>query len=141
MDKKVLDFLGKHRVCTLTTLLEDGSPHSAVMHYSHKNEPLEVYIMTENTSKKVKALLDGKPRKASLVTGFSEEEWITLQMDGEVRAVKDKEELEKIHEVHFEKHPEPKKWKDDPATLFLVFTPTWWRYTEYKPEFVTIESK
>jgi len=141
MDKKVLDFLSKHRVCSLAVLLKDGSPHVSAMHYSHNNNPVEIYIMTENISKKCEALLDGKSQNASFVTGFSEEEWVTLQMDGKIRAVKDKKELEKIHEIHFEKHPDPKKWKDDPATLFLVFKPTWWRYTEYKPKFFVLSAE
>lgn len=141
MDKRALDFLGKHRIGSLAVLLKKDSPHASTMHYSHSNNPLEIYFMTENTSKKCEALLDGKSQKASFVTGFSEEEWITLQMDGEVSVVIDKRKLEKIHEVHFEKHPEPKKWKDDPATLFLVFKPTWWRYTEYKPNFFVLSSE
>ncbi len=141
MDEKVLDFLGKHRVCSLTTLLKDGSPHAAAMHYSHSVSPFEIYIQTENTSRKCQALLKGKSVGASVVIGFSEEEFKTLQMDGEVKAVKDKKELAKIHKIHYAKHPEAKKWKDDPATLFLTFTPKWWRYTEYKPKFFVISSE
>ena len=53
----------------------------------------------------------------------------------------DKKELAKIHKIHFAKHPEPEKYKDDPATMFLAFKPTWWRYTEYKPEFFVLSSK
>lgn len=132
LDTKVQDFLGKHRVCASTILLNDGSPHTSTMHYSHNGEPLEIYIMTENTNKKCEALVNGKSARASFVTGFSEEEWITLQMDGTIRVVEGKTELAKIHMIHFTKHPEPEKWKDDPATLFLVFKPNWWRYTEYK---------
>ncbi len=77
------------------------------------------------------ALLKGEESKASVVLGFSEEEWITLQMDGEVRAILDKDELEKVHKIHYAKYPDSKKWKDDPSTIFLAFTPNWWRYTDY----------
>lgn len=135
-----MDFLTKHRVCALATLLKDGSPHVSALHYSSNDKPLEVYIMTEKGSKKCEALLNAKPGKASFVTGFSEEEWITLQMDGEVKAVTNKKELQKIHKIHFAKHPEPEKYKDDPETLFLIFRPKWWRYTEYKPKFLVISS-
>lgn len=141
MEKKILDFLEKQRVCSLTTLLEDRSPHAAALHYSHKDESLEIYISTENNSRKCEALLDGRFGRAAFVIGFSEVELVTLQMDGDVRIVTDKKELEEIHKVHYKKHPDSEKWKDDPATVFLVFTPTWWRYTEYKPKFVVIESK
>ncbi|KKQ92357.1 MAG: hypothetical protein UU16_C0003G0015 [Candidatus Woesebacteria bacterium GW2011_GWA2_40_7] len=140
METKVLDFLDKQRVCCLTTLLEDGSPHASAMHFSHSNEPLEIYIQTENTSRKCQALLSGKDIKASIVIGFSEEEFKTLQMDGNIKIV-NPENLNDIHQIHYYKLPDAKKWKDDPATIFLVFKPTWWRYTEYKPEFKVISSE
>ena len=141
MDRKVLNFLSGQRVCSLTTLLKDGSPHAAALHFSHKDKPLEIYVQTENTSRKCQALLTGKSVKGSFVVGFSEKEFKTLQMDGSVKAVKDKEELLKIHRIHYKKHPGAKKWKDDPATLFLVFKPAWWRYTEYKPKFFVLSSE
>lgn len=141
MDKRVNDFLSKHRLCTLAVLLSDGAPHAATLYYSHRTNPLELYAMTENNSIKVQALRDRKSVKASFVTGFSEEEWITLQMDGEVRVASSKKELAKIHKIHFEKHKDPEKYKNDPGTVFLVFKPTWWRYTEYKPNFLVISSE
>ena len=97
--------------------------------------------MTESTSKKCEALLGGKTLKASFVTGFSDEEWITLQMNGEVRVAKDKKELAKIHKIYFSGNPGPEKYKNDPATIFLVFEPKWYRYTEYKPKFLVISSE
>lgn len=141
MDTKVLDFLGKQRVCCLTTLLKDGSPHAAALHYSHSGTPLEIYISTENNGRKCEALLGGKPVKGSFVAGFGEDEFVTLQMDGSVRAVTDKKELVAIHKTHYKKHPDSKKYMDDPATLFLAFKPIWRRYTEYKPKFKIISSE
>lgn len=69
MDQKVLDFLAKNNVGALTTLLEDGSPHSAALHYSHQDKPLMLFFSTENTSRKCQALLDGKSIKAAFVAG------------------------------------------------------------------------
>ena len=40
MDKKILDFIKKSRVSVLATVLVDGSPHVAAMHYSHGDNPL-----------------------------------------------------------------------------------------------------
>lgn len=140
MDKRITDFIKDHRVCVLTTLLSDGAPHAATLHYSHQEEPLKFYFSTENTSRKCQDLLDGKEVKASMVVGFSEEEWITFQMDGVVRAILDKSVLEEIHKIHYAKHPDSEKWKNDPATIFLEFTPTWWRYTNYKTDPMTIIS-
>lgn len=141
IDPKALNFLNKERVCSLSTLLKDGSPHAAALHYSHNDNPLEIYISTENNSRKCEAILNGDIVKGSFVIGFGEEEFITYQADGDVRIVKDQKELEKVHKIHYKKHPSSEKWKDDPATVFIVFTPRWWRYTEYKPKFMAIESK
>lgn len=138
MEAKIFDFLANHRVCSLTTLLNDGSPHAAALHYSNKNEPLELYFSTKNTSLKTQTLLDGKSTKASVVIGFSEEEWITLQMDGETKAVLDKNELRSVHAIHYAKVPDSEQYKDDPATIFLKFIPKWWRYTDYNTDPPTI---
>lgn len=140
MNPKILDFLANHRVGALTTLLNNGSPHAAALHYSHNSHPLELYFSTENTSIKCQALLDGNSTKASFVVGFSEQEWVTLQMDGEVIAVKDREELKAAQSIHYLKHPDSEKYKDAPATIFLKFTPRWWRYTDYNTEPPTILS-
>lgn len=141
MQKKILEFIKKQRVCSLTTLFKNGSPHAAAMHFSYNTNPLEIYIQTENSSKKCEALLSGTKIKGSFVIGFSEDEFSTLQMDGDINIVIDKNELEKIHKIHYSKNPDAEQWKDDPATIFLVFIPKWWRYTEYKPKFMAIESK
>ena len=139
MDSKIIAFLTSHRVCSLTTLLLEGSPHGAALHYSHQEDPLLLYFSTENTSRKVEALLNGKSAKASVVIGFSEEEWITLQMDGEVTVVNN-DQLKEVHKIHYAKHPDSAKYKDDPETIFLAFTPTWWRYTDYNTTPLTILS-
>ncbi len=140
MDKKINTFIKGNRISVLTTLLKDGSPHSATLHYSHQDKPLRFFVSTENTSRKCQGLLDGKEIKGSMVIGFSEEEFITFQMEGTVRAVTDKKELAGVHKIHYAKYPDGKKWKDDPATIFLVFKPNWWRYTEYKPKFLVLSS-
>ncbi|MBI4129893.1 pyridoxamine 5'-phosphate oxidase family protein [Candidatus Roizmanbacteria bacterium] len=139
-DKQIIDFLTKQRVSVLTTLLKDGSPHAAALHYSHKINPLELYFSTENTSVKCQALLEGNSVKGSVVIGFSEEEWITLQMDGEVTAIFDTDKLKAAQAIHYPKHPKAAQYKDDPATIFLKFIPNWWRYTDYNTDPITILS-
>lgn len=133
MDKTVSDFLTKNRVSVLTILLKDGTPHAAAMHYSHKEDPLTLYFSTENTSLKCEALLGGGTTKGAVVIGFDEKEWLTLQMRGVFRIVL-KEELEASQRIHYKKLPSSEKWKDDPATVLLGFTPTWWRYTDLNTE-------
>ncbi len=138
MDQRVIEFLKKNRVSVLSTMLPDGYPHGATLHYSHQENPLEFYFSTENNSRKCQALLDGKAVKGSLVIGFSEEEWITLQMDGEVQAILDAEELKTAKSIHYPKHPNSQKFENDPATIFLKFTPKWWRYTDYNTDPYTL---
>ena len=133
-------FLAKNRVCVLSMLLKDESPHGAAMHYSHADSPLQIYIQTENTSRKMSGLLKRSSVKASVVIGFSEDEFRTLQMDGNIKVLPSTK-LKSVHKIHYTKHPEAKQWKDDPATVFLVFKPTWWIYIEYKPKFFALSSK
>lgn len=136
---KGVKYLAGQRVCALSVLIKDGSPHIAAMHFSHSMEPFEIYIQTENTSKKCEILSESKATKASITIGFSEKDFRTLQMDGTIKLVM-KKGLPRIHKIHYKKNPSAKKWKDDPATVFLVFKPAWWRYTEYEPKFFTLSS-
>lgn len=133
MDQKALDLLKNSRTCVLSVCLPDGSCHGATMHFSVQENPLVVYIQTENTSMKCQKL----PTKASVVVGFSEETMQTLQMDGEIQRASD---LEEIYKIHYAKNPTAEKYKNDPGTVFLAFTPTWWRYSDYKNE-VFLENK
>jgi general stress protein 26 len=139
VDGKIVAFLEKHRVCSLTTMLPDNIPHAAALHYSTNGDLFELYFSTEKSSKKCEGLLSGKTVKSSLVVGFSEEEWVTLQMDGEVEVVSDND-LEKVQKIHYARHPNSAKYKDKPETIFLKFTPKWWRYTDYNTDPLTIIS-
>ena len=127
MDQRALDLLKNERVCALSVCLPDGGCHNAAMHFSIQENPLIVYIQTENTSIKCKKL----PTKASVVVGFSEETMQTLQMDGEIQQISD---LEDVYKIHYAKNPTAEQYKNDPSTVFLIFTPTWWRYSDYKKD-------
>ena len=131
-DPRTLKFLQNNRVAVLSVLLPDGTPHSAALHYSHRDNPPVLYFSTESTSRKCQGLMTGKSLPASVVVGFSEEEWITLQMDGAVKVLTDTIELSQAKSLHYPKHPNSQKFEPDPATAFLIFTPTWSRYTEFK---------
>lgn len=139
-DQTILHFLETKKIAVLTTLLEDSTPHSATLHYSHTSDPLKLYFSTKNTSRKCQNLLNGQVGKSSLVIGFSEEEWITLQMEGTIQIVTNKNELDKISPLHYSRHPNSAKFKDDPATVFLAFTPNWWRYTDFNTRPSTVIS-
>ncbi len=129
MDQIPLNLLTKERICVLSVVLSDGSPHGAVVHYSETTDPLKLFIQTSPTVKTKAIEEQGGSTKASVVIGLSEEEFVTLQMRGDVRIVSDTTELEHIYTIHYAKHPRAEKHKG-PNTIFLEFTPTWWRYTD-----------
>lgn len=142
MNEQTLEFIKQNKICVVSILRPDGSLHAATVHFSTNENATEFYIATSRKSRKVESLLEGNPKAASMVIGFNEEQMITLQMDGEVQAVLEDAEVEPIKAVHYAMHQFAKKFENDPNTLFLKFTPTWWRYSEFKSSPpVFIESK
>jgi len=141
MDSKIINFLKKERVCALSVILPNGAPHSAAVHYSHEENPLIFFIQTSSKSQKCSGLLNGEIVKASVVVGFSEEDWLTLQMRGDIKIISDHEELDKIYKIHYAKHPNAEKYKSDAETVFLEFVPSWWRYTDFNTDPETIIEK
>lgn len=133
MDPTALKFIEKERVCVISVVLADGSPHSAVVHYSYEPEPLRLFIQTYPTTKVQAVSEQGGSAKAALVIGFDEKEFVTLQMRGFVRIVSDQKSLDHIYKVHYAKHPDTEKYKG-PSTVFFEFTPTWWRYSDFSAD-------
>lgn len=137
MDKLVAQFLEQNRVCALSILLPDSQIHSAAMHYSHASDPLALFFSTENSSRKFQGLVNRKSTPASVVIGFSEKDWLTLQMSGDVKLISDDqrlspEKIASIKSIHYSRHPASQKYADNPAAVFLEFTPAWWRFTDFK---------
>lgn len=137
MDKRVLDFVAKHRISVLTTLLPDGKPHSASMHYATKSGSLNFVFFTKEKSRKCEHFVEGKKYPASLVIGFSEEEWVELQTEGFIEKVKRSKSKpgEKVFATKFDGAIL------DSEHVVLEYRPTWWRYTEFKPKFFVLSSK
>ena len=142
VDKQILEFLGRNRVCVLSVLLSDASSHSAALHYSQESDPFALYFSTDRESRKFEPLSKVPVVQASVVVGWSEEEWITLQMSGDLAVIADPAQIEVAKNVHYTKNPGSKKFEGIPTTVFLKFTPTWWRYTDFNTNPVThIENK
>lgn len=139
MDQQTLDFLLTHKICCLTTLLPDGTPHSSVMHYSFTQQPFELYLSTHKNSRKCQALMDGGS-KGSVVIGFSEEEYATFQLEGTVEMITGKSRIEHAREIYYKSNPQASEYKEDPEIVFLVFKPSWWRYANYKTQPATFLS-
>ncbi len=131
MDPRVLNFIKRHRISCLTTMLTDRQPHSATLHYCFDEKTKTFYFLTEESSRKMQELSGGSS-KSSLVIGFSEEEWVTLQLEGEIEETFDDERNKAIETFRKKFDNDVSKLKDE--NVFLKFTPSWWRYTELKRE-------
>jgi general stress protein 26 len=126
MNPKIINLLQTERVCVLSTLLSDGSPHNAAMHFAFQENPLALYFSTHFGNRKLEGLNAGR-FQASVCVGFSETDWTTLQMDGQI----EKADPIFAKNLILSKYPESEKHMDD-QTVFLKFTPAWWRYTDFK---------
>lgn len=135
MNKKVVEFIKKHRISVLSTILTGGTPHSASMHYATSDSTF--IFFTKDQSRKCHHFDIGKKYPASLVVGFSEEEWVEFQSEGFIEKIdRAKSKLEvKIFAEKFDGA------KLDEEHVVLKYKPTWWRYTEFKPKFYSVESK
>ena len=124
MKKEVLDFLKTQRVGVFAVKMLDGSPHGATVHFAHLESPFTFIFLTSPAYKKLEPLRQGESA-ASFVIGTTEEVMKTLQMDG-VAKLADTEEL---RASYFGKFPE--KLNKHPDDVFFIFTPTWWRFTDW----------
>lgn len=117
MDQRIVEFLKSNRVAVLAT------PHASAMHFTYDENNSVIHFITTKGSRKLMNL-----DEASVVVGFSEQEWVTVQMDGKIEMV---ESTQSIRDLILLKYPEDAKYMDTDA-VFLKFTPTWWRYSDYK---------
>ena len=129
MNPAALDFLRRERMSLLCLLLEDGSPHAAAMHFDLQDDPLILYFSTHFGNRKLAGLQAGRTQ-ASVVVGFSETDWITLQMDGHCEIITPAGSAP-AKNLLLAKYPEAAKHISE-STVFLKFTPAWYRYTEFK---------
>ena len=131
MRKAILDFLKTERVGVLAVEMPDGSPHAAAVHFAHCEGPFVFYFETNKDYRKSEALFGWAKSHASFVVGIDEAIMKTLQLDGFVEIIKD-EEKENFDKVYLGKFPEKIKKVPNPKAIFFKFTPTWWRYSDYK---------
>ena len=131
MNENILNFIKSQRVAVLGVQKLDGAPHSATMHFVNLEDPLRFLILTSSASKKCEAIVANGKCKASLVIGISEEDMKTIQLEGDAEFTEDTS----ILDAYFAKFPE--KWdKYSPGghDAFMLFTPTWWKFSDYKAE-------
>lgn len=125
----VIDFLQDHRIAALATASK-GNIHASAVHYSFIENPLTLFFQTDATTRKAQDLLDGNPAKAAAVIGISETEWKTLQMEGLLEKISDKQKAKQIMQIHHDRFPGVLEYLHE-TTIFIQFIPTWWRYTDF----------
>ncbi len=136
MDRKIVAFLKKEHVSSLTTLLADGTPHTSAMHFAMQEKPFELVFFTKNLSRKCKHFKVGKGYPSAIAIGFDEKKMVEFQAEGIIEKVNKKESGLGVKAF-------ASKFKGaelDSEHIVLKFIPKWWRYTEYKPKFKIIES-
>lgn len=127
----ILTYLATQRIGVLAVEMLDGSPHGATVHFAHTDDPFLFYFETNRTYRKAEPLLANGSARASFVVGQSDENLKTLQMDGEIRIVP-VEEREAFDAIYLSKFENKHAKAGDPNFLPLVFTPHWWRFTDFR---------
>lgn len=130
MRQEILEYLKTQRVGVLAVEMLDGSPHGATVHFAHTENSFQFFFKTHREYRKVEPLLEKSTTRATFVVGVDESNMKTLQLDGEVRLISQIEK-ELFDNVYFGKFPEKRKNQEDPNSIYLIFTPVWWKYTEW----------
>lgn len=131
MRQEILDYLKTEKVGVLAVEMLDGSPHAATVHFAHTEDPFIFFFETYPDSRKAQPILAKESVRASFVVGSNEKSTKTLQLDGTVQALKASEETF-FREVYLSKFPEKGQKASGKKYLLFLFTPTWWRFTDWK---------
>ena len=126
--ERLFRFLREGRVSVLSTCNSKGEPHSSVMHCSCAAELPGLFFSTDDRSAKAQDCREN-PR-ASVALGWSEVDWVTVQMRGGLRALTSPAEIEAAKAAHYAVHPGARQFDSDPHTLFLAFEPDWLRFSD-----------
>lgn len=130
MDERISKFLANQPVGCLSVAMPEGSLHGSTLHFSHADDPFVIYFQTGKGTRKAQAFSGVASAEATMVVGVSDVEWVTLQLDGQARVLTSTEEIEACKKVHHAKHPQSVKHVG-PTTIFIAFTPRWYRYTDF----------
>ncbi|HTR19136.1 MAG TPA: pyridoxamine 5'-phosphate oxidase family protein [Candidatus Paceibacterota bacterium] len=126
MTPEILEYLKGQRVGVFAIEMLDGSPHAATVHFANTDELVFIFE-TEKGYRKTEALVGREISRASMVVGSNESEMKTLQLDGTAQLLAD----EKLKMVYLAKFPKKQGKLHDPNAVMFMFTPTWWRFTDW----------
>jgi general stress protein 26 len=126
-----LTYLNTQRIGVFAVEMLDGSPHAATVHFAHTDEPFQFLIRTSVDSLKSQPLIKHGEIRASFVIGVDENNMKTFQLNGIARIIP-KHEEETFSDIFMAKFPTKEVKVNDPKTACIMFTPTWWRFTDWK---------
>jgi len=125
----ILEYLKSQPVCVIALEMMDGSPHAATVHFAHAKDPFTLIFKTDKTYRKSEPLLEKGTTRASVVIGSNEGDMRTLQMDGTARLLADGDAT--LREAYLDTFPKKKEKGESPNDLYFLFTPAWWRFTDW----------
>ena len=129
LNSEILDYIREQRLCVLAVEMLDGSPHAALVHFAHQENPLIFVIQTNPNSRKAELISVGREARVSLVIGLEEVpngKDKTLQIDGVAKLVQSDEVLSRIYLDKFAENTG--QWDDH---IYLSVKPVRWRYTAW----------
>jgi len=127
-ERRILNFVKKHKLAVLATINNEGKPESSVIEFSEKNN-LELIFDTFSSFRKYKNIKSNP--EVAIVIGWDEN--ITIQYEGTATELKDKELQESIN-LHINKLQDAKKFVGMEGIKFFKITPKWIRYTDISNE-------
>ncbi len=123
----LLNFIKANNHCVISTnSATNDSPESAVVAFSQTDD-LKLIFGSLHESRKNQNIL--KNPNVSLVIGWSQENYITIQYEGLARLLHG-EEREKYAEAHCTKNPGSRAFKDLPNQEYFIIEPKWIRYSD-----------
>lgn len=132
---EVWQFLDEERVCCFVILLPDGSPHATAMHFAFSRNAPVLFFGLNKKSLKYDALKERLQSLSSVVIGFREDKWKTLQLNGIVellsKSTEDYKSAVAALIARFGKNYDEH---------LLGFSPSKWRYVDYTQDPIFIQT-
>ncbi len=139
LKKAIIEYLDSHRHGTLATVNEDGSAHVSVV--SYVNQGLDVYFMTDPSSRKAKNI--AFCNRIALAVTEDYQDWDEIRgvyLSGTVEWITDESQLKKAQKLFAEKFPQVHKYLDGYGVTidvipFLEISPAKIDYLDYSKGF------
>lgn len=139
LKEAIVSYLDNHRHCALATVTPEGNAHISTV--SYVNEGLEIYFMTDPSSRKAKNI--EACSRIAIAVGEDYLDWDEIRgvhLTGRVEWIQDETQLKKAQKMFAEKFPQVHKYLGAYGVTidiipFLKITPTEIDYLDYSKGF------